>query len=102
MSRPRRPRLRFIESAESATSCSSRRTNCGMTRMPSRNPVSAMSAMRPSMMTLVSRILNDLLADLLAAEHAAQGRQVEHVALAGAHHQADVGHPEQQPDLKEG
>ena len=58
--------------------------------------------MRPSMMTLVSRILNELLAGLLAAEDAAQGRQVEHVALAGAHHQAHVGHPEQQPDLNEG
>ena len=30
MSRPRRPRLRFMESAESATSCSSLSTNCGI------------------------------------------------------------------------
>ena len=57
MSRPRRPRLRFIESDESATSCSSFSTNCGMTSVPSRNPVSHTSAIRPSMMTLVSRIL---------------------------------------------
>ena len=57
MSRPRRPRFRFIESAESATSCSSFSTNCGMTSVPSTKPVSQTSAMRPSMMTLVSRIL---------------------------------------------
>ncbi len=63
MSRPRRPRLRFIESAESATNCSSRRTNWGMTRTPSKNPVSATSAIRPSIITLVSRILKDFLAD---------------------------------------
>ena len=56
MSRPRRPRLRFSESAESATSCSSLSTNCGMTSVPSRNPVSQTSAMRPSMITLVSRM----------------------------------------------
>jgi hypothetical protein len=60
-----------------------------------------MSAMRPSMMTLVSRILNDFLDDFLAAENAAQRRQVEHVALLGAHDQADVGHPQQQADLQE-
>src|ERR1019366_537933 len=63
MSSPRRPRLRFMESAESATSCSSRSTNCGITSTPSRNPVSAISAMRPSMITLVSRILCDFLDD---------------------------------------
>src|SRR6266498_1821459 len=57
MSRPRRPRLRFRESEESATCCSSRRTNWGTTRVPSRKPVSQMSAMRPSMMTEVSRTL---------------------------------------------
>ena len=57
MSRPRRPRLRFSESEESATCCSSRSTNCGTTSVPSRNPVSQMSAMRPSMITEVSRTL---------------------------------------------
>jgi hypothetical protein len=31
--------------------------NCGMTIVPERKPASAMSAMRPSMMTEVSRIL---------------------------------------------
>ena len=56
MSRPRRPRLRLSESAESATSCSSFKTNCGMTSVPSRKPVSQTSAIRPSMMTLVSRM----------------------------------------------
>jgi len=43
--------------ANPATSCNSRRTNCGITTTPSRKPVSAMSAMRPSIITLVSRIL---------------------------------------------
>jgi uncharacterized protein YacL len=57
MSRPRRPRLRLRVSAESATSWSSFRTNCGMTSVPSMKPVSQISATRPSMMTLVSRIL---------------------------------------------
>ena len=57
MSSPRRPRLRFIESEESATSCSSLSTNCGMTIVPSMKPVSQISAMRPSMITLVSRTL---------------------------------------------
>ena len=57
MSRPRRPRLRFSESEESATCCSSRSTNCGTTSVPSRKPVSQMSAMRPSMITEVSSIL---------------------------------------------
>jgi hypothetical protein len=56
MSSPRRPRLRFSESLESATSCSSLSTNCGMTSVPSRKPVSQMSAIRPSMITLVSRM----------------------------------------------
>ena len=57
MSRPRRPRLRLSESDESATCCSSRSTNCGTTSVPSRKPVSQMSAMRPSMMTEVSSTL---------------------------------------------
>src|SRR6266850_6418606 len=57
MSSPLRPRFRFRESWESAMYCSSLRTNCGTTRVPSRKPVSQTSAMRPSMMTLVSRIL---------------------------------------------
>ena len=57
MSRPRRPRLRLSESLESATNCSSLSTNCGITRVPSMKPVSQTSEMRPSMMTLVSRIL---------------------------------------------
>ena len=57
MSSPRRPRFRLSESAESATSWSSFSTNCGMSSVPSMNPVSQMSAIRPSMITLVSRIL---------------------------------------------
>ena len=56
-SRPRRPRFRFSESEESATCWSSRRTNWGTTSVPSRKPVSQMSAIRPSMITEVSRIL---------------------------------------------
>ena len=60
-----------------------------------------MSAMRPSMMTLVSRILKLRLACFLAAENAAQRRQVQHVALIGAHHQADIGHQQHDEELKE-
>jgi len=54
---PRRPRLRFSESAESATSCSSFRTNCGNDEgAVDKSRFSQTSAMRPSMITLVSRI----------------------------------------------
>ena len=58
--------------------------------------------MRPSMMTLVSRILKDWLGHLLAAEQPAQRRQIQHVAFGRAHHQADIGHPEQQQNLEKG
>ena len=58
--------------------------------------------MRPSMMTLVSRILSDFLDDFFAAEDAAEGRQVQHVALLGAHDEADVGHQEQEAHLQKG
>ena len=37
---------------------------------------------------------------LFAAEHTAQGGQVQHVALVGPHHQANIGHPEHQEDLQ--
>src|SRR5215831_17875879 len=58
-SKPRLPRLRLRGSGESAICWSSRRTNCGMIRVPSRKPASQRSTMRPSMITEVSRILND-------------------------------------------
>ncbi len=45
--------------------------------------------------------LERFLRALLAAEDAAQGRQVEHVALLGAHHQPHVGHPQQEANLQE-
>ena len=54
-SRPRRPRRRRIASAESATSCNSRSTELSTTSGMSTKPVLAMSRMRPSMMTEVSR-----------------------------------------------
>ena len=57
MSSPRRPRWRFDESAESATCCNSAKMKWGMMSDPPRKPVSATSAIRPSMMTDVSRIL---------------------------------------------
>src|SRR4030042_1517272 len=56
ISSPRRPRVRRSSSGESAIYCSSSRINLGTRKVPSRTPVSEMSAMRPSMMTLVSRI----------------------------------------------
>src|SRR5579884_323712 len=38
---------------------------------------------------------------VFAAEETTESGQVEHVALAGAHHQADVRHPEEQRDFEE-
>ena len=87
MSSPRRPRWRFDPSVESATTCSSRSTNSGTTIMPSMKPASAMSAMRPSMMTLVSSTLALLRAGR-SPEKISPGGGVEQVALAGAHQQA--------------
>src|SRR3984885_9470914 len=56
-SSPRRPRCRREPSEESPTICNSRSTNSGTTSVPSRKPVSTTSAMRPSIMALVSTIL---------------------------------------------
>src|SRR6185503_17106417 len=64
MSRPRLPRWRLDESGESATCCNSRRMNCGMINDPVRNPVSATSAIRPSIITDVSRIFRSRRATL--------------------------------------
>ncbi len=55
-SRPRRPRLRLAESEESATNCNSCKTNRGTITRPSKKPDSAISTIRPSIKTLVSRI----------------------------------------------
>ena len=54
MSRPRRPRLRRSASDESAMCCSSSSTNRGTTSVPYMNPDSTISAIRPSISTLVS------------------------------------------------
>ena len=54
MSRPRRPRPRRIRSELSAIACNSLMTNFGITNCPSSTRVSTTSAMRPSMITLVS------------------------------------------------
>jgi hypothetical protein len=62
---------------------------------------SAMSAMRPSMMTLVSRILrSSSAAGGGPPEEGAAGAPVEFAALVGADDDAAVGHPEQQHDLE--
>ena len=55
-SSPRRPRWRLRLSLESATRRSSSRTKRGITKSPSRKPLSTTSARRPSMMALVSTI----------------------------------------------
>ena len=57
ISSPRRPRCLFDPSVESATTCSSLSTNSGTTIMPSIKPASAISAIRPSIITLVSSTL---------------------------------------------
>ena len=100
MSSPRRPRLRFIESAESATICNSWSTNCGTTSVPSRNPVSAMSAIRPSMMTLVSRIFWFERPSASAAEEPAERRKIEQIAFRRPGDRADIGKQEQAHHLR--
>ena len=57
ISRPLLPRFLFIESAESAIICNSWRTKFGITSIPSRKDVSQISAILPSIITLVSSIL---------------------------------------------
>ena len=52
-----RPRVRFKRSAESAICCNSSSTNTGINNVPSINPLLQMSAIRPSIITLVSRSL---------------------------------------------
>src|SRR5260370_28662905 len=54
ISNPRLPRFRRIVSAESAICCNSFNTKRGTTNVPLIKPVLLMSAMRPSMMALVS------------------------------------------------
>ena len=61
-----------------------------MTSVPSMKPVSQTSAMRPSMMTLVSRTLKLFLALALAGEDAAQRGEVQQVAFVGPQHQSDI------------
>jgi hypothetical protein len=53
-SMPRRPRWRRRLSGESAMYCSSASTKCGMSSEPGKKPVRAISAIRPSIITLVS------------------------------------------------
>ncbi len=100
MSRPRRPRLRFIESDESATSCSSFSTNCGTTSVPSTNPVSQMSAMRPSMITLVSSIAIAACA-AWPGETARRGAAARAIRPAAADHEPEVRQRQQDQAVQE-
>ncbi len=84
MSSPRRPRLRLMESDESAIICSSCRTNCGSTSTPSRKPVSQMSATRLSMITEVSMILRAAQRRAVGGEQPLEHFHVQQVALVGA------------------
>ena len=54
ISNPRRPRFRFIASAESEIICNSFKTKTGTTNGPSINPVAHSSLIRPSIITEVS------------------------------------------------
>ena len=54
ISRPRRPRFRFVASAESEIICNSFNTKRGTIRGPSINPVLHSSLIRPSIITDVS------------------------------------------------
>ena len=69
MSRPRRPRLRLILSELSAMPCNSCSTKRGTISLVSMIPVSQISAIRPSMMTLVSRTSGLAALDLLGEFH---------------------------------
>jgi len=57
--------------------------------------------MRPSMMTLVSRILKVFFGPFLAPEYPSKRRQVQHLTLARAHRQTNVRQPEKQAQLEE-
>ena len=63
--------------------------------MPSRNPVSQISAMRPSMMTLVSENLVDLLRSDARRRKLRQARKIQQIALIRTNNEADVGHQKQ-------
>ena len=68
--------------------------------MPSIKPASAISAMRPSMITLVSSTLALFRVGPIAGEQRAQRRGIQQIALAGAHQQAHIGHQQQHKDLQ--
>src|SRR5439155_1572465 len=71
-SKPRRPRLRLSASDESAIRWSSRSTKPGTTSGPSRNPVPQTSAIRPSMIAEVSKILSSPRPPLVAGKSRAE------------------------------
>ena len=60
ISRPLLPLTLFKSSDESAICCSSFNTNLGITNFPSINPVLHMSAILPSIITLVSKTLGGI------------------------------------------
>ena len=72
-----------------------------MTRIPSRNPVSQISAMRPSMIDAGVENLVGLLRRTFAAENTAKRRQIEQIAFVGANNHTDVGHQEKNEKLDE-
>jgi len=96
ISRPRRPRARLMGSLESAICISSRRTKRGTTRMPSRKLDSIRSAMRPSMITLVSSSSR-----LSAGSAGRSGRRDDQreILLVAAHGEddADVAKAQEEP-----
>ena len=59
ISRPLLPRFRLSVSEESAICLSSSNTTSGITSGPSTNPVLQISAIRPSIITLVSKIFGN-------------------------------------------
>ena len=85
-SRPRRPRLRRRGSLESAIWRNSSKTNRGTNREPSKKPVMLTSAMRPSIMALVStRMLPFLVEGRWLSELAGgsgAGENASHVPLS--------------------
>jgi len=92
--------LRFIESEESATSCSSAQDELG--DHDGAVDESGLGDIHDAAVDDHAGVqdFERVLGDFFPAEQSAQRRQVEHIALGRADDQAAIGHPCQQRQLK--
>src|SRR5579875_2340423 len=97
ISRPRRPRLRFAVSEESAMACSSCNTNWGTISLPSRNPDSDITDSAVDNGAGVE----DLGGDWLRAFHHTERAEVDRTGLGDTDQQADVAAGQRHDDAKE-